>query len=120
MRVSAAIVTASTILFSLAPAGAEAFYPTRPCRVYVDTAYTQIPGQCGTVWRSYPRKLLVTATREFSLRRSYAAPRSYRPSSISFSGEGPVAGCYGFDHGPFYSPHSCIIPYPCAYYGTCK
>src|SRR5450759_569349 len=29
----------------------------------------------------------------------------------------PVTGCYGFDHGPFYSPHSCILPYPCAYYG---
>jgi hypothetical protein len=108
MRVSAAIITASTILLSVTPAGAEVFYPTRPCRVYVDTPYTQIPGQCGTAWRAYPRKLFVTATRE------------YRPSFVSFSREGPVAGCYGFDHGPFYSPHSCIIPYPCAYYGTCR
>jgi hypothetical protein len=31
-----------------------------------------------------------------------------------------VTGCWGFDHGPFYSPHSCILPYPCEYYGTCK
>src|SRR5438445_1417340 len=33
---------------------------------------------------------------------------------------GPVTGCYGFDHGPFYSPYSCILPYPCEYYGTSK
>jgi hypothetical protein len=45
---------------------------------------------------------------------------AYRPPFIPSSREGPVTGCYGFDHGPFYSPHSCIIPYPCAYYGTCK
>lgn len=31
-----------------------------------------------------------------------------------------ITGCYGFDHGPFYSPRSCIFPYPCEYYGTCK
>jgi hypothetical protein len=43
------------------------------------------------------------------------------PPFIPFgSTVGPVVGCYGFDHGPFYSPHSCILPYPCAYYGTCK
>jgi hypothetical protein len=43
------------------------------------------------------------------------------PPFIPFgSTVGPVVGCYGFDHGPFYSPHSCILPYPCAYNGTCK
>ena len=51
---------------------------------------------------------------------TYGAPYAYRRSFIPSSREGRVAGCYGFDHGPFYSPHSCIIPYPCAYYGTCK
>jgi hypothetical protein len=51
---------------------------------------------------------------------TYRAPHAYRPPFIPSSREGPQAGCYGFDHGPFYSPHSCIIPYPCAYYGTCK
>jgi hypothetical protein len=51
---------------------------------------------------------------------THGAPYSYRPSFIPSSREAPVAGCYGFDHGPFYSPHGCIIPYPCAYYGTCK
>ena len=33
---------------------------------------------------------------------------------------GPVVGCYGFDHGPIYSPYPCNFPYPCEYYGTCK
>jgi SRSO17 transposase len=47
---------------------------------------------------------------------TYAAP-TFVPHGSSVA---PVTGCYGFDHGPFYSPHSCIIPYPCAYYGTCK
>ena len=32
-------------------------------------------------------------------------------------GEG--TGCYGFDHGPFYSANRCNFSYPCEYYGTC-
>ena len=63
------------------------------------------------------RKLPVVTRRAAA---TYGAPYSYRPSFIPSSREGPAAACYGFDHGPFYSPHSCIIPYPCAYYGTCK
>jgi hypothetical protein len=47
---------------------------------------------------------------------TFAAP----PFTSLGSTTGPIVGCYGFDHGPFYSPHSCILPYPCAYYGTCK
>jgi hypothetical protein len=31
--------------------------------VFVDTAYTQIPDQCGTVARAYPRRLFVPAAR---------------------------------------------------------
>jgi len=51
MKVSLAIVTAATLLLSLVPASARTIYPTQPCGVYVDTDYTQIAEQCGTVGR---------------------------------------------------------------------
>jgi hypothetical protein len=70
MKISAAIVTTSTMLLSLAPARAEVLYPMLPCRVFVDTDYIQIPRQCGIVWRSYPRKLFALVTRKFPLRWS--------------------------------------------------
>ena len=53
----------------------------------------------------------------------YRARDTYIPPPfIPGSTVGPVpSGCYGFDHGPVYSPYPCkIIPYPCEYYGTCK
>jgi hypothetical protein len=70
MRISAAIVTTQALLLSLAPARAKVFYPTLPCRVFVDTDYIQIPGQCGTVWRSYARKSFALAARRFPLKWS--------------------------------------------------
>jgi hypothetical protein len=66
MKVSLAIVTISTLLLSPVPASAKTIYPTRPCRVYVDTDYTQIAEQCGTVGRFYHRRLFVRAARQSS------------------------------------------------------
>jgi hypothetical protein len=63
MKVSLAIVTAAILLLSLVPASARTIYPTQPCRVYVDTDYTQIAEQCGTVGRFYYRRLFVRAAR---------------------------------------------------------
>jgi hypothetical protein len=63
MRIACAIATTATLLFSLMPAHADTIYPRRPCRVFVDTAYTQIPGQCGTVTGAYPRRLFLPAAR---------------------------------------------------------
>jgi hypothetical protein len=47
---------------------------------------------------------------------------TYHPSPFTPFGStvGPIVGCYGFDHGPIYSPYPCNFPYPCEYYGTCK
>jgi hypothetical protein len=56
-------------LLALTPTRAEVLHPKLPCRVFVDTDYTQIPGQRGTVWRSYARKLFTLTTREFPSRR---------------------------------------------------
>jgi hypothetical protein len=61
MKFSFALVTiASWLLFQM-PAVAGTIYPIRPCRVFVDTDYTQIPDQCGTVARYYPRRLFLRA-----------------------------------------------------------
>ena len=51
------------LLLALTPTRAEVLHPKLPCRVFVDTDYTQIPGQCGTVWRSYAPKLFTLTTR---------------------------------------------------------
>jgi hypothetical protein len=59
----AVIVAASTLLLAVSPARAAVLYPL-PCRVYVDTDFIQIPGQCGTVLRTYPRRLFVRASRQ--------------------------------------------------------
>jgi hypothetical protein len=65
MAISLGLLVAASILFSLMPARAQTIYPTqRWCRVYDDTAYIQIPGQCGTVVRYYPRKLFVRSWRQ--------------------------------------------------------
>jgi hypothetical protein len=62
MKISLALVTA-TLLISHVPARAATIYPRQPCRVYVDTDYTQIAEQCGTVGPFYYRKLFLRAAR---------------------------------------------------------
>jgi hypothetical protein len=66
MKISLAPATIAALLLSLVPASAKTIYPTQPCRVYVDTDYTQIAEQCGTVGRFYPRRLFVRASRPSS------------------------------------------------------
>jgi len=61
MKISFALATTAILLLFQMPALAGTIYPIRPCRVYVDTAYIQIPEQCGTVARSWPRRLLLRA-----------------------------------------------------------
>ena len=63
MKISFALVTTATLLLFQMPACAGTIYPTLPCRVFVDTDYTQIAEQCGTVRQFYPRRLVVRAAR---------------------------------------------------------
>jgi hypothetical protein len=63
MKISLALATA-TLLISHVPSGAGTIYPRQPCRVYVDTDYTQIAEQCGTVGRFYHRKLFLRVARQ--------------------------------------------------------
>ena len=64
MKISFALVVAVTLLLLQMPARAGTIYPTsRWCRVYDDTAFTQIPGQCGTVLPFHPRKLFLRSSR---------------------------------------------------------
>jgi hypothetical protein len=64
MKISFALVIATTLVFSQLPARASIFYPThRWCRVYDDTSFIGIPGQCGTILRSYPRRLYMRSSR---------------------------------------------------------
>jgi hypothetical protein len=67
MKTSLAVATTAAVLLLLVPvpAGAYTIYPTSPCRVFVDTDYTQMAGQCGTVVRWYPRKLFMQAPRRY-------------------------------------------------------
>jgi len=62
MKISLALV-AVTLLISHVPSGAGTIYPRQPCRVYLDTDYTQIAEQCGTVGRFYQRKLFLRVAR---------------------------------------------------------
>jgi hypothetical protein len=62
MKISLALATA-TLLLCVMPAHARIIYPTQPCRVFVDTDYTQIPDQCGTVGRWYPRRLFLRTSK---------------------------------------------------------
>jgi hypothetical protein len=67
MKISFGLLATASLLFSLMPVRAETIYPTsRWCRVYDDTAFIGIPDQCGTVVRSYPRKLFVRASRKLT------------------------------------------------------
>jgi hypothetical protein len=65
MKTSLAVAPTAAVLLLLllvpAPARADTIYPTSLCRVFVDTDYTQIAGQCGTVVRWYKRKLFMQA-----------------------------------------------------------
>lgn len=63
MRISLGLLAAASLLLSLMPAGAHTIYPAQRCHVYDDTAYIQIPGQCGTVVPVHSRKLFVRSSR---------------------------------------------------------
>jgi hypothetical protein len=64
MKISFALVIATTLVLLQMPARASAIHPTqRGCRVYDDTSFIGIPGQCGTVLPFYPRKLYVRSSR---------------------------------------------------------
>ena len=58
MKVFCALATAALLVLSAIPVDAQTIYPTQRCRVYDDTAFIQIPGQCGTVVSYYPRDCL--------------------------------------------------------------
>jgi hypothetical protein len=73
MKISLALVTA-TLLISHVPSRAGTIYPRQSCRVYVDTDYTRIAEQCGTVGRFYHRKLFLRAARQSPY---YCAPFYY-------------------------------------------
>src|ERR1700716_71790 len=66
MKISFALLTAATLLFFQMPAHARTIYPILPCRVFVDTDYTQIAEQCGTVRQFYPPRLVLRAARRSS------------------------------------------------------
>src|ERR1700719_4600707 len=66
MKISFALVIATTLLVFQMPARAGVTYPSQRCRVYDDTSFIQIPGQCGTVVPHYPRKLFLQASRRLS------------------------------------------------------
>jgi hypothetical protein len=69
MKMSFALVIATTLLFLQIPARATAIHPTqRGCRVYDDTSFSGIPGQCGTILPFYPRKLYVRSSQTASYR----------------------------------------------------
>jgi hypothetical protein len=63
MKVSCALAAAALLVLSVIPVRADVIYPTQRCRVYDDTAFIQIPGQCGTVVSFYPRRLFVRSPR---------------------------------------------------------
>ena len=64
MKISFALVIATTLVFFQMPARASIIYPTqRWCRVHDDTSFIGIPGQCGTILPFYPRKLYVRPSR---------------------------------------------------------
>jgi hypothetical protein len=64
MKISFALVIATTLVLLQMPARASAIHPTqRGCRVYDDTSFIGIRGQCGTVLPFYPRKLYVRSSR---------------------------------------------------------
>ena len=63
MKVCCALAVAALLVLSAIPVDAQTIYPTQRCRVYDDTAFIQIPDQCGTVVSYYPRRLFVRSPR---------------------------------------------------------
>ena len=63
MKVCCALAVAALLVLSAIPVDAQTIYPTQRCRVYEDTAFIQIPGQCGTVVPYYPRRLFARSPR---------------------------------------------------------
>jgi hypothetical protein len=63
MKIFLALAATAMVLLSPMPARAGTIYPKQPCRVFLDTDYTQIAGQCGASGRFYPRTLFVRARR---------------------------------------------------------
>ena len=49
MKISFALVIATTLVFLQIPAHASTIHPTQRCRVYDDTSFIGLPGQCGTI-----------------------------------------------------------------------
>jgi len=69
MKISFALVIATTLVFFQMPARASTIYPApRWCHVYDDTSLIGIPGQCGTILPFYPRKLYVRSSGTASYR----------------------------------------------------
>ena len=58
-----AAVTATLLPLALSPLRANTLYPASPCRIYNDTSFIGIPGQCGTAFRARPRTLYLRAPR---------------------------------------------------------
>ncbi len=69
MKLSWALATAALLVLSAIPVDSQTIYPTQRCRVYDDTAFIQIPGQCGTVVPYYPLTLSAFALRARRRRR---------------------------------------------------
>ena len=63
MKVCCALAVAALLVLSAIPVDAQTIYPTQRCRVYDDTAFIQIPDQCGTVVPYYPRRLFSRSPR---------------------------------------------------------
>jgi hypothetical protein len=59
-----AAVTATLLPLALSPLRASTIYPASPCRVYDDTSFIGIPGQCGTAFRARPRPLYLRTPRK--------------------------------------------------------
>ena len=59
-----AAVAAALLPLALSPVRANTLYPVSPCRVYDDTSFIGIPGQCGTNFRARPRTLYLRAPRK--------------------------------------------------------
>ena len=64
MKTSFALVIATTLVLFQMSARASTIYPTqRWCRVYDDTSFIGIPGQCGTNLAFHPRKLYLRSSK---------------------------------------------------------
>jgi hypothetical protein len=72
MRIFLATLVTALLWISLMPVDAQTIYPTQRCRVYYDTEFIKIPGQCGTIMPFYPRKLFVRTSRQPAITRIVA------------------------------------------------